>query len=62
MREIELTREEFVESLKKQYVVRNGDDSFWDDFMGSLGEDVHADVLAGLLWSAIMQGYLKERE
>ena len=60
-----MTREEFVESLKKQYVVRNGDDSFWDDFMDSLlanGEDVYADAVAGHLWSAIMQGYLKERE
>lgn len=59
---MELTREEFIESLQRQYVVRNGDDGFWDTFVDSLGEDVHADVVAGLLWSAIMQGYLKERE
>ena len=57
-----ITREEFIESLQRQYVVRNGDDSFWDTFVDSLGEDVHADVVAGYLWSAIMQGYLKERE
>ena len=57
-----VTREEFIESLQRQYVVCKGDDGFWDTFVDSLGEDVHADKVAGHLWSAIMQGYLKERE